>query len=59
MIGYLTPESFGLMRSVEILVMSIVGGLGTLAGQVYGAILFTYLPQKLQALTTTGTSSTA
>lgn len=49
MIGYLTPESFGLMRSVEILVMSIVGGLGTLAGQVYGAILFTYLPQKLQA----------
>src|SRR5690606_6777343 len=49
MIGYLTPESFGLMRSVEILVMSIVGGLGSLAGQAFGAILFTYLPQKLQA----------
>lgn len=49
MIGYLTPESFGLMRSIEILVMSIVGGLGSLAGQVYGAVLFTYLPQKLQA----------
>ncbi|WP_353146163.1 branched-chain amino acid ABC transporter ATP-binding protein/permease [Pollutimonas bauzanensis] len=49
MIGYLTPESFGLMRSIEILVMSIVGGLGSLAGQIFGAILFTYLPQKLQA----------
>ncbi len=49
MIGYLTPESFGLMRSIEILVMSIVGGLGSLAGQAFGAILFTYLPQKLQA----------
>lgn len=49
MIGYLTPESFGLMRSIEILVMSIVGGLGSLAGQVYGTVLFTYLPQKLQA----------
>lgn len=49
MIGYLTPESFGLMRSIEILVMSIVGGLGSLLGQVFGAVLFTYLPQKLQA----------
>jgi len=49
LVGYLTPESFTLMRSVEILVMSIVGGLGSLTGQVLGATLFTYLPQKLQA----------
>lgn len=49
LIGYLTPESFGLMRSVEILVMSIVGGLGSLTGQVLGAVVFTYLPQRLQA----------
>lgn len=49
LVGYLTPESFGLMRSVEILVMSIVGGLGSLLGPVLGATLFTYLPQKLQA----------
>jgi ABC-type branched-subunit amino acid transport system ATPase component/ABC-type branched-subunit amino acid transport system permease subunit len=49
LVGYLTPESFGLMRSVEILVMSIVGGLGSLMGQVLGATLFTYLPQQLQA----------
>jgi branched-chain amino acid transport system permease protein len=49
LIGYLTPESFGLMRSIEILVMSIVGGLGSLTGQVLGATLFTYLPQRLQA----------
>ncbi|MDX9741881.1 MAG: branched-chain amino acid ABC transporter ATP-binding protein/permease [Gammaproteobacteria bacterium] len=49
LVGYLTPESFGLMRSVEILVMSIVGGLGSLTGQVLGAIVFTYLPQRLQA----------
>lgn len=49
LIGYLGPDSFGLMRSVEILVMSIIGGLGSLTGQVLGAALFTYLPQKLQA----------
>jgi branched-chain amino acid transport system permease protein len=28
--------------------MAIVGGLGTLAGPVLGAIVFTYLPEKLQ-----------
>jgi ABC-type branched-subunit amino acid transport system ATPase component/ABC-type branched-subunit amino acid transport system permease subunit len=49
LVGYLTPESFGLMRSVAILVMSIVGGLGSLAGQVLGATLFTYLPEMLQS----------
>lgn len=37
------------MRSVEILVMAVVGGLGSLVGQVLGAGLFTYLPQQLQA----------
>ncbi|MFG1374260.1 branched-chain amino acid ABC transporter ATP-binding protein/permease [Xanthobacter oligotrophicus] len=49
LVGYLTPESFGLMRSVAILVMSIVGGLGSLAGQVLGATFFTYLPELLQS----------
>lgn len=47
--AYLTPESFTLMRSIEILVMSIVGGFGSLLGQVFGAAFFTYLPQTLQA----------
>ena len=49
LVGYITPESFTLMRSVEILVMAVVGGLGSLVGQVLGAGLFTYLPQQLQA----------
>ena len=48
LVGYLGPETFGLNRSVEALVMAIVGGLGTLAGPVLGAVLFTYLPDKLQ-----------
>jgi branched-chain amino acid transport system permease protein len=49
LMGYVGPEAFGLLRSVEILVMSILGGLGSLTGQVLGALVFTYLPQKLQA----------
>jgi branched-chain amino acid transport system permease protein len=48
LIGYLGPETFGLHRSVEVLVMAIVGGLGTLVGPVVGAIVFTYLPERLQ-----------
>jgi branched-chain amino acid transport system permease protein len=48
LIGYLGPDSFGLTRSVEALVMAVVGGLGTLAGPVLGAVVFTYLPERLQ-----------
>lgn len=48
LVGYLGPESFHLHRSVEALVMAVVGGLGTLSGPVLGAVLFTYLPEQLQ-----------
>ena len=48
LVGYLGPETFNLHRSVEALVMAVVGGLGTLSGPVLGAILFTYLPEQLQ-----------
>ena len=48
LVGYLGPESFGLQRSIEALVMAVVGGLGSLSGPVLGAIVFTYLPEKLQ-----------
>ncbi|MGF7161860.1 branched-chain amino acid transport system permease protein [Rhodoligotrophos appendicifer] len=48
LVGYLGPESFGLNRSIEVLVISIVGGLGSIAGQVLSAALFTFLPETLQ-----------
>lgn len=48
LVGYLGPESFGLQRSIEVLVISIVGGLGSIAGQVLSATLFTFLPERLQ-----------
>ncbi len=49
LVGYLGPESFGITRSIEVLVISIVGGLGSIAGQVISAIGFTFLPETLQA----------
>ncbi len=48
LVGYLGPESFDLPRSIEVLVTTVVGGLGSMAGQVVSATLFTYLPEKLQ-----------
>jgi ABC-type branched-subunit amino acid transport system ATPase component/ABC-type branched-subunit amino acid transport system permease subunit len=48
MIGYLGPESFDLSRSIEVLVTTVVGGLGSMAGQILSAIVFTFLPEKLQ-----------
>lgn len=49
LVGYLGPDSFTIMRSVEVLVMAIAGGMGTFVGPILGAALFTYLPDKLQA----------
>ncbi|WP_197334666.1 branched-chain amino acid ABC transporter permease [Ralstonia syzygii] len=49
LVGYLGPESFGLHRSIEALVMAVVGGLGTLAGPILGAVVVTYLPERLQS----------
>jgi branched-chain amino acid transport system permease protein len=48
MIGYLGPESFDLARSIEVLVTTVVGGLGSMPGQIMSAIVFTFLPEKLQ-----------
>ncbi|MHB1011845.1 MAG: branched-chain amino acid ABC transporter ATP-binding protein/permease [Desulfobacteria bacterium] len=48
LVGYLGPESFGLGKSVEALVMGVLGGLGSLAGPILGAVLLTYLPDRLQ-----------
>lgn len=48
MIGYLGPESFDLSRSIEVLVTTVVGGLGSMAGQILSAVVFTFLPEKLQ-----------
>lgn len=48
LVGYLGPESFAISRSIEVLVVAIVGGLWSSAGQVISAIFFTFLPEQLQ-----------
>jgi branched-chain amino acid transport system permease protein len=43
-----TPASFTFMKSVEAVVMLVLGGLGSLTGAVVGAIVLTVLPEALR-----------
>ena len=48
LVGYLGPDSFTITRSIEVLVIAIVGGLWSIGGQIVSAIFFTLLPEQLQ-----------
>ena len=44
---YLYPESFTILVSIELLLLVVVGGLGSLHGAVFGAIFIIVLPQAV------------
>jgi branched-chain amino acid transport system permease protein len=44
---FVATEAFNLMRSIEMLVLIIIGGLGSLAGAVLGAIFIVLVPEAL------------
>ena len=46
-IGYLAPDAFTLLTSIQLLLMVVVGGLGSLHGVVFGAIFIGMLPQGI------------
>ena len=50
--GLLTPTSFDFMASINILVMVVLGGMGSMIGSVIAAAVLTSLPLALQALNT-------
>ena len=49
-VGTLVPDAFFITESFNILAMVIVGGMGTLSGPVFGAILLTVLPEFLRGI---------
>lgn len=49
-LGYISPKSFDFMKSIEILLMVVLGGLGSLTGSVIAAIVLTGLPELLRFL---------
>jgi branched-chain amino acid transport system permease protein len=49
--GYVVPQYFGLALSINFLVMVLIGGLGSIAGAVAGAVVVTAFPLVLDRLT--------
>lgn len=49
-VGYLSPEGFNFMKSIEIIVMVIVGGMGNTLGVIFAAVLLTLLPEWLRGV---------
>ena len=50
--GSLFPKSFDFMASINILVMVVLGGMGSMTGAVIAATVLTALPNLMQALST-------
>lgn len=48
--GFISPDEASFTRSIELVVMIVVGGLGRIYGAVFGAIIITALPQFLTSL---------
>lgn len=49
-IGYLTPDAFTLLLSLDLVLMVVIGGLGSLRGAILGAVLISFLPNAVAAL---------
>ena len=47
-ITFINPETFGLQTSILILAMVVLGGMGSIAGSVLGAVILTILPEMLR-----------
>jgi branched-chain amino acid transport system permease protein len=46
---YLNPNDFTFFRSIDILIMAVIGGIGSLPGAVVGAFIVILLPEYLRA----------
>lgn len=49
-LAYLAPDAFTLLLSLQLLLMVVVGGLGSMHGVIYGAIFLGLLPQGIAIL---------
>ena len=46
--GFISPESFGLLESIMILAMVVLGGMGHIPGVILGAVVLTIAPEVLR-----------
>ena len=45
--GFVTPDTASFLRSIEFVVMAVLGGLGSIFGSIVGAAILVILPQFL------------
>ena len=45
--GHITPDVAGFLRSIELVAMVVLGGMGSILGSLVGAALLVVLPQAL------------
>lgn len=43
-IGYIAPSDFGIAKSLDLLAISVIGGMASLDGPFYGSLIYTALP---------------
>lgn len=46
--GYICSSDFAFVISIHILSMVVIGGIGTIRGPIFGALLLTFLPEALR-----------
>jgi len=46
---YLDPAQYGILQSVHYLAVAVIGGVGTPLGAIIGSLIFTIIPELLQA----------
>jgi len=51
--GYIHPEYFTLLLSIQYLAMIIAGGLGTILGSIFGAVFIVLVPELIKAIART------
>ncbi|MBL3568631.1 branched-chain amino acid ABC transporter permease [Rhodovulum sulfidophilum] len=44
---FITPDVAGFMHSIEMVTMAVLGGVGSVIGAIFGAVILTLLPQVL------------
>jgi len=47
---YINPQDFGFMKSIEILNMVVLGGMGSIPGTIIGVIILTLAPEVLRVV---------
>lgn len=48
--GYIQPDQFTLLLSIQYLAMIIIGGLGTVLGSIFGAVFIVLVPELIKSL---------